>query len=101
MNVFGIGLPEILFILFLSLLIFGPKDLQKTGRTIGRALNKLVRSENWRAIQQTTRELKNLPNRLMRESGVEEIKKSIGGDIQNNARIEKAVNLENDKGQEQ
>jgi Sec-independent protein translocase protein TatA len=83
MNLFGIGLPEILFILFLSLLIFGPKDLEKTGKTIGRTLNKLVRSENWRAIQQTTRELKNLPNRLMRESGVEAIKKSTVVELQN------------------
>jgi Sec-independent protein translocase protein TatA len=82
MNIFGIGLPEILFILFLSLLIFGPKDLEKTGKTIGRTLNKLVRSENWRAIQQTTRELKNLPNRLMRESGIEEIKKSTVTELQ-------------------
>jgi Sec-independent protein translocase protein TatA len=101
MNVFGIGLPEILFILFLSLLIFGPKDLQKTGKTIGRALNKLVRSENWRAIQQTTRELKSLPNRLMRESGVEEIKKSIGGELQNTTGNETAADLKKDKGQEQ
>jgi len=101
MNVFGIGLPEILFILFLSLLIFGPKDLQKTGKTIGRALNKLVRSENWRAIQQTTRELKSLPNRLMRESGVEEIKKSIGGELQNSTGIETTTVLKKDNGQEQ
>ena len=87
MNIFGIGLPEILFILFLSLLIFGPKDLEKTGRTIGRALNKMVRSENWRAIQRTTRELKNLPNRLMRESGMEEIRKSTMVDLKKSSEI--------------
>ncbi len=75
MNLFGIGLPEILFILFLALLIFGPKDLEKTGRMIGSGLNKLVRSDAWRAIQQTGRELKTLPNRLMRESGLENIKR--------------------------
>jgi Sec-independent protein translocase protein TatA len=75
MNLFGIGIPEILFILFLALLIFGPKDLEKTGRTLGRSLNKLVRSDTWRAIQQTGRELKNLPTRLMRESGMEDMKR--------------------------
>lgn len=85
MNLFGIGIPEILFILFLALLIFGPKDLEKTGRTLGRSLNKLVRSDTWRAIQQTGRELKNLPTRLMRESGMEDVKRMTKIELQETA----------------
>ncbi len=80
MNLFGIGIPEILFILFLALLIFGPKDLEKTGRALGKSLNKLVRSDSWKVIKETGRELKNLPNRLMRESGLEEIQQTIGNE---------------------
>lgn len=81
MNLFGIGLPEILFILILALLIFGPKDLEKTGKVLGKGLNKLIRSDAWRTVQQTGRELKNLPNRLMRESGLEDIKQTTTNEI--------------------
>ncbi len=73
MNFFGIGPLEIGLILLLALIIFGPKDIEKTGKVIGRALNKLVRSEGWRTVQQAGREFKNLPTRLMRESGLEEL----------------------------
>ena len=38
MNIFGIGLPEIIVILILGLLIFGPKSLPQLGKTIGKTL---------------------------------------------------------------
>ena len=73
MDIFGIGPLEAAFILILVIIIFGPKDLVKTGKTIGKSLNKFVRSDTWKTINQTTQELKNLPNRLMREAGLEEL----------------------------
>src|SRR5512136_2346925 len=73
MEIFGIGPLEIAFILILVIIIFGPKDLVKTSKAIGRSLNKLVRSDTWKTINQTTQELKNLPNRLMREAGLDEL----------------------------
>jgi Sec-independent protein translocase protein TatA len=73
MDIFGIGPLEVAFILILVIIIFGPKDLMKTGKTIGRTLNKFVRSDTWKTINQTTQELKNLPNRLMREAGLEDL----------------------------
>jgi Sec-independent protein translocase protein TatA len=73
MDILGIGPLEIAFILILVIIIFGPNDLVKTSKTIGRSLNKLVRSDTWKTINQTTQELKNLPNRLMREAGLDEM----------------------------
>ncbi len=73
MDIFGIGPLELVFIFILVIIIFGPKDLMKTGKTIGKSMNKFIRSDTWKTINQTTQELKNLPNRLMREAGLEEL----------------------------
>jgi TatA/E family protein of Tat protein translocase len=76
MEFLGIGPLELILILVLALVIFGPKDIEKAGKSIGKSLNKFVRSDTWRTINQTSQELRNLPNRLMRESGLDEIQKS-------------------------
>jgi sec-independent protein translocase protein TatA len=38
MNVFGIGLPEMVLILVVALLVFGPKKLPEIGKSLGKAL---------------------------------------------------------------
>ena len=71
MEILGIGAPELVFVIIIALIVLGPKDMQKAGLTIGRWLNQLVRSEGWKAFQQTSRELRNLPTNLMREANME------------------------------
>ena len=71
MEIFGIGAPELVFVIIIALIVLGPKDMQKAGRTIGRWLNQLIRSDGWKAFQQTSREIRNLPTNLMREANME------------------------------
>lgn len=42
----SIGLPELLLILVLALLIFGPKKLPDLGRTLGRSLAEFKKASN-------------------------------------------------------
>ena len=71
MEIFGIGTSELVFILIIALIVLGPKDMQKAGRTIGRWLNQLVHSDSWKVFQRTSAELRNLPRNLMREANTE------------------------------
>lgn len=71
MEILGIGAPELIFILIIALIVLGPKDMQKAGKTIGRWLNQLVRSDGWKVFQKTSAELRNLPRNLMRDANME------------------------------
>lgn len=71
MEILGIGAPELIFILIIAIIVLGPKDMEKAGKTIGRWLNQLVRSDSWRVFQRTSAELRNLPRNLMREANME------------------------------
>ena len=68
MEFLGVGPSELVFIVIIALIILGPKDMQKAGRTIGKWLRSIVTSDGWKIFQQTSQELRTLPNRLMREA---------------------------------
>ncbi len=74
MEILGIGPSELLFIVLIAIIVLGPKDMQKAGRTIGKWLRSIVTSDGWKLFQQTSREIQTLPNRLMREAAIEELK---------------------------
>jgi sec-independent protein translocase protein TatA len=50
MNFFGIGLPEMILIMVVALLIFGPKKLPEIGRSLGKAI---------RGFQEASKEFEN------------------------------------------
>lgn len=74
MDLLGIGASELLLILLIVILVIGPRDIGKTARSIGRFLNRLYKSEEWRTLLEASRTLRTLPNRLAREAQLEELK---------------------------
>jgi Sec-independent protein translocase protein TatA len=90
MEILGIGPLELLFVIILALIILGPNDMIKAGKTIGRVLRTIITSPNWRAVQQTSREIRSLPNRLMREAGLDDIQK----EFSQTGRIQKELGID-------
>ena len=45
MKILGMGVPELLIILVVILLIFGPKNLPKLGSALGKTVKKVVEKE--------------------------------------------------------
>ncbi len=78
MELLGIGVPELVFIVVIALIVLGPKDMVAAGRTLGKTLRKIVTSPTWKAARATGQELQNLPTRLMREAGLDEELQDLG-----------------------
>ena len=79
MELFGVGPLELLLILMIALIVLGPRDMIKTGRSMGRFLRKTILSPTWVKMQQ---EIRNLPYQMMREAGLEEEDLRIKADLE-------------------
>ena len=77
MDILGIGPLELVLILVIALIVLGPSDMVKAGRTIGKFLRQIVTSPTWHAVTKTSSELRNLPTKLIRDAGLEEDLKEI------------------------
>jgi Sec-independent protein translocase protein TatA len=75
MDFLGISPLELLAILIIVFLVMGPQDLVKIGGTLGRGLRKFRESDTWRVMQDATRQLRQLPETLVRQAGLDELEK--------------------------
>ena len=77
MSFFGIGPMELIFILIIMVLVLGPKNMVISAKKMGITLRKIVKSPLWATVMDTSREIREIPTRLIREAGIEEDLKGI------------------------
>jgi len=94
MDILGIGPLELLFIFVIVLIVLGPRDMVKTGQQIGNFLGNLMRSDFWKALQTAQREVRTLPNRLARESGLRELDEQLRAEGKKIERIQNETDKE-------
>lgn len=91
MNILGVGPLELTLIVIIALIILGPNDMVKAGRTLGRWMRKIVLSPEWKAIQNASREFRTLPNKLIREAGIEEAQQAIKDQVSDIKKISRGI----------
>ncbi|HOJ00349.1 MAG TPA: twin-arginine translocase TatA/TatE family subunit [Anaerolineaceae bacterium] len=83
----GVGLSEIIFILVLMIVVLGPKKMAEGARDLGKTIRKVTHSQFWKNVMQTSREIKDLPRKIMDETELEdnlrEINRAINQDSAN------------------
>jgi Sec-independent protein translocase protein TatA len=71
MELFGIGIWELLLVVLIALIILGPQDMIKLGRNLGRAVRRFFSSEEWRTMLQASKEIRTIPEKLLEETGLD------------------------------
>ena len=74
MKILNVGAFEILLIVLLALIILGPKNAVKALGDIGLWLRKLKDSQIWHDFLSTSREIQDIPKKMMDEA---EIRKTL------------------------
>lgn len=94
MDLLGVGPLELGLILLIVFLVLGPDDLAATGKKIGRFLRTVRNSEFWRGVNQISKEVRTLPNTLMREAELEDLKKELENDAKDIRKVSREFNAD-------
>ena len=81
MEFLGIGPLELLLIFVLALILLGPKEMVGTARKAAEAIRKITRSDFWREAVDSSREIRQLPTQIMKDTGLDEELRKINRDL--------------------
>ncbi|EKD89109.1 MAG: hypothetical protein ACD_34C00193G0004 [uncultured bacterium] len=85
MNFLNLGLPEVIFIILLALIIFGPNNMVKSAKEVGGLLKKVTKSPYWQEVWATKRELDELPKMLAKEANFNETIRDLDNTVKNSS----------------
>lgn len=77
MSFLGIGPIELVFLVILLVLIFGPEDLVSAGKKLGRFLNQVKRSDFWSALSDLRKRAKTAGEEIIKETGIDEVQEDL------------------------
>ena len=99
MKFFNVGTLEILFLLLLAFILLGPKQAVKTAADFGRWIRKLKNSQIWQDFISTSREIKDLPQKIMDDTEIEKTIAELDHSIMDTEKQLKGISKEvqNDK----
>lgn len=91
MRICGLGAPEMIIIALMSYVVLGPERTRSTALDAGRLLRRVMRSVWWRDFSRLARDLRDLPNTLVRLAELEEMQAELQKNV---SEIQKEVTFD-------
>ena len=79
MRIFNVGIREVLLLLVIMLILFGPRQMQENARKTAQAIRRFVRSDTWRTFLGLYDDVNAIKDQVVRESGIQEVRDSLRG----------------------
>jgi hypothetical protein len=77
MQILNVGIWEIFFVLLIMLVVLGPDNMMKNARQLGRFWSRMTKSPVWATLLSTSRDIREIPTRIVREAGLEEARQEL------------------------
>ena len=84
MEFLGVGPLELLLVFVLALILLGPREMVNTARKAAVAIRKVTQSDFWKDAVDSSREFRQLPTQIMKETGLDEELRKINRDLSHN-----------------
>jgi len=73
MQIFNVGVLELLFILIIAFIVLGPKRTIKSAGDVGAWIRNFIKSPFWREIMTTSNEIRDLPKKFMNDAELQKM----------------------------
>ena len=79
MRIFNVGIREVILLLVIMLVLFGPRQMQDNARKMAQGIRRFVRSDTWRTFLGLYDDVNNIKDQVIRESGIRDVQDSLRG----------------------
>ena len=79
MRIFNVGIREVILLLVIMLILFGPRQMQENARNLAKTIRRFVRSDTWRTFLGLVDDVNTIKDQVIRESGIKEVQDSLRG----------------------